>query len=175
MKLITHPGFTIRGPAIVGMEPEPLLSGSVGPEYRIFEGSFIRKGHLVLTAAAMLGLGSMAASVTPAEAGWRGGYGGYHGGYGYRGGFSGYRGVDFRRGYGGYGYRGYGYRRGIGPGAAIGLGIAGLAAGAIAANSYGYGGYGYGRPVGYYGGYGYAPAYGYAPVYGGYGYDGYGW
>ena len=114
----------------------------------------MRKGHLVLTAAAMLGLGSMAASVTPAEAGWRGGYGGYHGGYG---------------------YRGYGYRRGIGPGAAIGLGIAGLAAGAIVANSYGYGGYGYGRPVGYYGGYGYAPAYGYAPVYGGYGYDGYGW
>ncbi|GEL44870.1 hypothetical protein MEX01_54610 [Methylorubrum extorquens] len=145
----------------------------------------MRKGHLVLTAAAMLSLGSMAASVTPAEAGWRGGYGGYHGGfggyrsvgfrrgyggYGYRGGFGGYRNVGFRRGYGGYGYRGYGYRRGIGPGAAIGLGIAGLAAGAIAANSYGYGGYGYSRPVGYYGGYGYAPAYGYAPVYGGYGY-----
>ena len=56
--------------------------------------------------------GSVAAT-TGAEArpyGFHGGYGGYHGGY----------------------YRG---RRGIGTGAAIGLGIAGLAAGAIAAGA----------------------------------------
>ena len=66
-------------------------------------------------------------------------------------------------------------RGGIGPGAAIGLGIAGLAAGAIvagAARQRYYDGYGYyGRPAyGYYG----RPAYGYGyygrPAYGYYGY-----
>lgn len=47
------------------------------------------------------------------------------GGYGY--------GRGYGRGYGyrGYGHRGYGYRRGPGVGAAVGAGVAGLAAGAI--------------------------------------------
>lgn len=147
----------------------------VGEGYRNRERHPMRKAHLALTAAAVLGLGTMAASTAPAEAGWRGGYG--HGGYGYggyRGGYGGYgyRNVGYR---GGYGYRGYGHRRGIGAGAAIGLGIAGLAAGAIASNAYRGYGYSYGRPVGYYGGYGYGRPVGY---YGGYGYGsgyGYGW
>ena len=69
----------------------------------------------------------------PADAQWRRGYGGYHGGYGYRGGYG---------------------RRGLGVGGAL---LGGLAAGAVigglAARPYGPG-YGYG-----YGGY----PYGYAP------------
>ena len=105
----------------------------------------MRKIGIIATAAAMA-IGSVAAT-TGAEARPYG----YHGGYG------------------GYGhYRG---RRGIGTGAAIGLGIAGLAAGAIAAGA--------ARDSYYGGGYGYAPSYGYgyAPVYGGYGYaaPGYGY
>ena len=105
----------------------------------------MRKFALV-TAAAALALGSIA-TTTSAEA--RPGYrGGYNGGY-------------------------YGGRRGIGTRAAVGLGIAGLAAGAVAAgaaNSY-YRDSGYGPSYGYRGGYGYgAPAYGYsAPSYGYYG------
>ncbi len=107
----------------------------------------------LLTAAATLAIGSVAATSSAQARPY-----GFHGGYGHHG----------------YGYgRGYG-RRGIGTGAAVGLGIAGLAAGAIAAgvarDSYGYGApaYGYSAPA-----YGYgAPAYG-APAYGsyyGYGY-----
>ncbi|GJE61885.1 hypothetical protein [Methylobacterium trifolii] len=88
-----------------------------------------------------------ALTATAADARPRGYYGGGYGHHAYGG---------------GYGYRGG--RRGIGTGAAVGLGIAGLAAGAIAAGAardayydrgYGYGGYG--------NGYGYA-----APAYGGY-------
>ncbi|MEE7503606.1 hypothetical protein ACLBXO_25570 [Methylobacterium sp. C33D] len=107
----------------------------------------MRKIGIIATAAVMA-LGSVAVT-SSAEArpyGYHGGYGGY--GHGY--------------------YRG---RRGIGTGAAIGLGIAGLAAGAIAAGA--------ARDSYYGGGYGYAPSYGYgyAPVYGGYGYaaPGYGY
>jgi hypothetical protein len=96
----------------------------------------------------------LAAAPAYAQRGHRGG-GGWHGrahvshggGYhrhagGYRGGYRG----------GAYGYRGggYGYRRGYGvPGAAVGLGLgaAGLAAGALAAPYYGQQG---GCPSGYY-------------------------
>ncbi len=92
----------------------------------------------LLTAAATLALGSVAAT-TGAEARPYG----FHGG-----------------GYAHHGYYGGG-RRGIGTGAAVGLGIAGLAAGAIAAgaarDAYGYD-YGYARPA-Y--GYSYGPGYGY--------------
>lgn len=99
----------------------------------------MRKLTLV-TAAAALTLGSIAATGS-AEARP----------YGFRG--------------GGYGHQGYyGGRRGIGTGAAVGLGIAGLAAGAIAAgaaNDY-YRGSRYAPGYGYDSGYGYgAPAYGY--------------
>lgn len=82
-------------------------------------------------------------------------------GYGYGQGYG--RGYAYRGGYGrGYAYRGgYGYRRGGYAGPAIAAGIAGLAFGAIAAQSYrqappayGY----YAQPTyGYYG----RPAYGY--------------
>ena len=71
--------------------------------------------NIAIVSALTLSLGAMAFS-TAADARPRGhGYG--HGGHG------------------GYAYRGGG-RRGIGTGAAVGLGIAGLAAGAIAADSY---------------------------------------
>jgi hypothetical protein len=69
---------------------------------------------IALVSALTLSLGALALP-TAADAGPRGhGYGKHygHGGYAYRGG-----------------------RRGIGTGAAVGLGIAGLAAGAIAAES----------------------------------------
>lgn len=75
----------------------------------------MRKLAFVSTAALALSLGALGVSSAEAQ------------GYGYH------------RGYGGYAargpaYRGYGYRnRGVSPGAAVGLGIAGLAAGAIAA------------------------------------------
>ncbi|KMO30550.1 hypothetical protein VQ02_27795 [Methylobacterium variabile] len=84
---------------------------------------------------------------SPAEAqGWRGGHYGHGHGYG--------------RGYAGRPYAYGGRRRGISPGAAVGLGIAGAAVGAIGAaaaadaarrNGYGY----YGAPAPAYGPYGY--------------------
>jgi hypothetical protein len=68
---------------------------------------------LALAIAATVALGSAAVTTNDAQA--QGYYGGYHRGYA-------------------YGPRYVRHRRGIGPGAAIGLGIAGLAAGAIVAN-----------------------------------------
>ncbi|GJE57392.1 hypothetical protein [Methylobacterium thuringiense] len=87
----------------------------------------MRKLAITLTAA--LSLGALAAVPADARPGYRGGHGGYYGGHrGYHGGYVGRRG------------------RGIGTGAAVGLGIAGLAAGAVAAGAYGNRGYddGYG-------------------------------
>ncbi|MBP1179873.1 hypothetical protein [Methylobacterium sp. PvR107] len=89
---------------------------------------------LALISALALSVGAIGATGAQAQGyGYGGGYGGHHGGYG--------RGYD--RGYGGQ--RDFGYRRhrGISTGAAIGLGIAGAAAGAAAAGAYGHGGPGY--------------------------------
>ena len=82
---------------------------------------------LAIVTAAVLSMGALAAAPADARPGYRGGGHGYHGGYAHRGG------------------------RGIGTGAAVGLGIAGLAAGAATAGAYGYGN----RPAGYDDGYGY--------------------
>ena len=71
-------------------------------------------------------------------------------GYGYRGG--GYGGYE-SRGPVGRSYGDRGGRRGISTGAAVGLGIAGLAAGAIAADAARRNGYGYGAPAYDYDGY----------------------
>lgn len=80
----------------------------------------------VLTLLTVIGI--TFATIAPANAWYRGGYGGY---------------------YGGWGYGGYGAGLGIGLGAAL---LGGVIGGAIAGGGYGYGGYGYG---GYapYGGY----------------------
>lgn len=108
----------------------------VTPSTALFFGKDTMR-RLAIASALLVAAG--AATVTTADARPFGrGYGGYNGG--------------------GYAYRGGGYgRRGLSTGAAVGLGIAGLAAGAVAAgaaNSYYYGrpyGYGYyGRPYGYY-------------------------
>ncbi|MGH1588590.1 hypothetical protein ACRBEV_09780 [Methylobacterium phyllosphaerae] len=79
---------------------------------------------LALISAVTLSLGALGATGAQAQ-GY--GYGGHHGGYGYG------RGYD--RGYGPR--RDFGYRRhrGVSTGAAIGLGIAGAAAGAVAAGA----------------------------------------
>ena len=110
----------------------------------------MRKLAIIPALAVALGAVSTVAP-SPAQAqGWRGHGYGHHYGHGYG------------RGYVGRNYTYGGRRRGISPGAAVGLGIAGAAVGAIgaaaaadAARRNGYG-YGYGAP---------APAYGY-----GYGY-----
>ncbi|MGY2049510.1 hypothetical protein [Methylobacterium sp. JK268] len=94
---------------------------------------------IALLSAAVLSLGTVVTASAPAQA--RDGYG-----YGYGRGFQG------RPYAGGYGYRHE--RRGLSTGAAVGLGVAGLAAGAIAADA--------ARRNGYYGRLAYrAPAYGY--------------
>jgi hypothetical protein len=67
------------------------------------------KKILAGAAAALTLGGALAATATPADAQFRGGYGGYHGGY--------------------YG----GYHRGYGGGAVLGAGILGLAVGAAIA------------------------------------------
>ena len=91
-----------------------------------------------LVSAALISLGTLTATSADARPWGRGGYGHGYGHY-----------------HGGYGPRAYygGHRRGIGTGAAVGLGIAGLAAGAIAAgaarDAY-YRDRSYGRPYGYY-------------------------
>jgi hypothetical protein len=88
---------------------------------------------LALISAVTLSLGALGATGAQAQ-GY--GYGGHHGGYGYG------RGYD--RGYGPH--RDFGYRRhrGLSTGAAVGLGIAGAAAGAAAAGAFD-------RGPGYYG------------------------
>jgi hypothetical protein len=95
----------------------------------------------VLSTAALLGVGSIAASTTEAEARWRGGWRhGWHGHHHHRGGA-----------------------------AAAGI-LGGLAAGALigaATNAYAYPAYSYGYPAYSYPAYSYYPAYGYgyaAPV-----------
>lgn len=98
---------------------------------------------LALLSAAALTLGTMGfAGGAQAQ--------GYYG-HGYRG--AGYGGYETR----GYADRPYAYRggrRGISTGAAVGLGIAGLAAGAIAADAARRNSYGYGYPAyNYYDGY----------------------
>ncbi len=74
---------------------------------------------LALVTAALISVGTLATTSAEARPYGRG-YGHHHGHY-----------------HGGYGPRAYygGRRRGIGTGAAVGLGIAGLAAGAIAAGA----------------------------------------
>lgn len=110
---------------------------------------------LALISAAVMALGTIGLSGGAQAQDYGAGYRGGAGGYGARG-----RAVApyANRGGRSYGYRGE--RRGISTGAAVGLGVAGLAAGAIAAdaarrNGYGYGApaYGYGAPGGYDDGY----------------------
>ena len=100
------------------------------------------------TLVALVAAGTLAASLGAPAAQARG--------FGHGGGFRGHGG-GFHRGYGG----GYGHR-GIGTGAAVGLGLLGAGiAGAAIAGSQGYGG-------GY-------PAYGYGGAYPAYPYGGYGY
>ncbi len=100
------------------------------------------------TLIALVAAGSLAATLGAPAAQARGfGHGGFRGHGG------------FHRGYGGF-HRGYGHR-GIGTGAAVGLGLLGAGiAGAAIAGSAGYGGY---------------PAYGYGGAYPAYPYGGYGY
>lgn len=85
---------------------------------------------IIITLVTVLGLS--ASTMTPANAQFWGGYGGY-GGWGY-GGY-------------GYGYGGYGAALGITAGAAL---LGGVIGGAIASQSYGYGYGGYYAPGYYY-------------------------
>ena len=105
--------------------------------------SFNERTRMKKILVTLVAAGTLAASLGVTSADARGfGRGGYHRGYG-----------------GGY-HRGYGHR-GIGTGAAVGLGLLGAGiAGAAIAGSQGYGGY---------------PAYGYGGAYPAYPYGGYGY
>ena len=88
---------------------------------------------LAFISALTISLGAIGATGAQAQGYGYGGYGGHHGGYA----------RDYDRGYGGR--RDYGPRRhrGLSTGAAVGLGIAGAAAGAAAAGAFDRGGPGY--------------------------------
>ena len=91
---------------------------------------------LALISALTISLGAIGTTGAQAQGYGYGGYGGHHGGYARDYG-------RYDRGYGGR--RDFGYRRGRGlsTGAAVGLGIAGAAAGAAAAGAFDRGGPGY--------------------------------
>lgn len=82
--------------------------------------SIIKKSAIAAVAALSLG-SAVISTTTPAEAFWRGGWGGWRGG--------------------GWGYRGWGWRGGWGAPVAAGV-LGGLALGAVAASAYPYGAYG---------------------------------